>query len=97
LPSAAPRCAELQRAELSDRLHAEVVAGTAAVMNRDGGAWNVTLPASTRRRISSSRPSYQTWRLLLASKLALAVEVDVDVQPLPHHAAGADRHTADWG
>src|SRR2546428_9911649 len=36
-------------------------------MNRDGGAWNVTLPASTRRRNSSSSPSYQTWTLLLAS------------------------------
>src|SRR5437667_8428 len=45
----------------------KLFAGIAAVMKRDGGAWNVTLPASTRRRISSSSPSYQTCRLLLAS------------------------------
>src|SRR3989449_2952190 len=43
------------------------LAGMAAVMKRERGIWNVTLPASTRRRTSSSSPSYQTWRLLLAS------------------------------
>jgi len=45
----------------------KLLAGIAAVMKRDAGAWNVTLPASTRRRNSSSSPSYQTWMLLLAS------------------------------
>jgi len=59
-------------------------------MNRDGGAWNVTLPASTARRISSSRPRPDV-EVVVGVELALAVEVDVDVQPLPHHAAGADR------
>src|SRR3989442_2008645 len=39
----------------------------AALMKRERGAWNVTFPASTRRRGSSSSPSYHTWRLLLAS------------------------------
>ena len=36
-------------------------------MNREGGAWKVTLPASTRRSTSSSSPSYHTLRLLLLS------------------------------
>src|SRR5437773_11024383 len=45
----------------------KLLAGIAALMKRDDGIWNVTLPASTRRRISSSSPSYHTRRLLLAS------------------------------
>src|SRR3989475_1787082 len=45
----------------------KLLAGIAPVMNREAGAWKVLLPASTRRRNSSSSPSYQTWTLLLAS------------------------------
>ncbi len=45
----------------------KLLAGIAAVMKREAGAWKVTLPASTRRKNSSSNPSYQTWMLLLAS------------------------------
>ena len=41
------------------------LAGIAAVMKRDGGVRNVTFPTSTRRRISSSSPWYQTLMLLL--------------------------------
>src|SRR3989449_8891486 len=36
-------------------------------MNRELGTVKDTSPASTRRRGSSSSPSYHTWRLLLAS------------------------------
>ncbi|PYP24216.1 MAG: hypothetical protein DMD51_12095 [Gemmatimonadetes bacterium] len=57
--SSAPSCAIAWTPKL--------FAGMAALMKRDGGAWKVTLPASTRRSTSSSRPSYHTWRLLLAS------------------------------
>src|SRR5207247_7040665 len=45
----------------------KLLGGTAARLKRDGGAWKVTLPASTRRRTSPGNPSYHTWRLLLAS------------------------------
>ncbi len=45
----------------------KLFAGIAALMKRERGARKVTLPASTRFRMSSSRPSYQTLRLLLAS------------------------------
>src|SRR5436190_746210 len=57
--SSAPSCAIAWTPKL--------FAGMAALMKRDGGAWKVTLPASTRRSTSSSRPSCHTWRLLLAS------------------------------
>src|SRR2546425_667862 len=45
----------------------KLFAGMAALMKRDGGAWKVSWRASTRLRISSSRPSSQTCRLLFAS------------------------------
>ena len=35
----------------------KLFAGTAAVMNREVGGVKVTVPTSTRRTISSSRPS----------------------------------------
>ena len=45
----------------------KLFAGIAALMKREDGMLNDTFPASTRRSTSSSSPSYQTWRLLLAS------------------------------
>ncbi len=83
--------AELQRPQLGDRLHAEIVGG-----DRGGDE-------PRRRRLErhvAGLDSPQDFVLqalvpdvevVVGVELALAVEVDVDVQPLPHDTGGADR------
>ena len=65
----------------------KLLAGTAAVMKRDGGGWNMTVPTSIRRTISSSQSLVVDLDVVVGGEVALGVVVHVDVDPLPQQAA----------
>jgi len=81
---------EVQGADLALRLEAKLLEGMPPVMNRDGGAENVTFPTSTRRRISSRDPG-STPDVVRRLELALAVVVHVEVHALANDPARAYR------
>ena len=70
----------------------KLLAGTAAVMKREGGGWNTTVPTSTRRTISSCETLVVDLDVVVAGVVALGVEVHVHVDPLAEQAARADVH-----
>ena len=68
----------------------KLLAGTAAVMKREGGGWKTTVPTSIRRTISSCEPLVVDLDVVVAGVVPLGVEVHVDVDPLAQQPGGSD-------
>ena len=92
--------AQLEIAELRHRLDAEVVRGDRRADEARARCPKGDVAGFDALQDVVLEAFVPDPEIVVGVELALAVEIDVDVQPLPHHAGGADRvlrHGADGG